>query len=588
MAVSDPNTGASEPFGWGLKSITFSGGQRVEVPTSALFIIVGPNNSGKSQALRELRHGAQTGQPQGPVLTDVEIYQSGDTESFRSWLAENYQVGIRDGAKVFFTAQAHIFDRNVEAEWGASTHPPSTMEFLVHYLDTANRLHITQDAGAFNPANQDPAHYFHQLILDPDLEASVSSLVEQAFGESLVLQRLGPIKMHIGEEPRRNKNRDRTSTAYQSELLKVPGVFDQGDGIKSFIGTLLASKCGAHPVLLIDEPEAFLHPPQARRLAMELATSAKDKSRQVIIATHSSDVVLGAIESGVPITICRITRDPGGSSNAVSVLDADQLTEMASDPLLRSAAAIEGVFHEGVVVSEGPSDSRVYESALRIRKSADGNRIPDLKFTDGGGKGSLAKLISAYTALSTPIVAIADFDLLQKEGELKAVLDSLGANFDDIETDYRVMCDAIDGRRELTTRQFLNKMKGVLDSIPKDNPVTGTARRDLQDLISSTRDWSEAQRYGVDRLKGDPRKAANKVLEWCSERGLFLVDVGTLEGWWPTGPRDKGEWFTGAITRMHTTPDEFEALFDFMDRVAAPFTDREPTRRHLASPAGGA
>ena len=60
-------------------------------------------------------------------------------------------------------------------------------------------------------------------------------------------------------------------------------------------GILLASECASFLVLLIDEPEAFLHPPQARRLAAALARTAKSLGRQVILATHSTDIIQGAL-----------------------------------------------------------------------------------------------------------------------------------------------------------------------------------------------------------------------------------------------------------------------------------------------------
>jgi ABC-type branched-subunit amino acid transport system ATPase component len=37
-----------------LRSITFSGGQTVEVPRTGVLVLVGPNNVGKSAALREV------------------------------------------------------------------------------------------------------------------------------------------------------------------------------------------------------------------------------------------------------------------------------------------------------------------------------------------------------------------------------------------------------------------------------------------------------------------------------------------------------------------------------------------------------
>ncbi len=46
---------------------------------------------------------------------------------------------------------------------------------------------------------------------------------------------------------------------------------DQGDGVKSFIGILISVMAAPFFFLLIDEPDAFLHPPQALLMGAMLA-----------------------------------------------------------------------------------------------------------------------------------------------------------------------------------------------------------------------------------------------------------------------------------------------------------------------------
>jgi hypothetical protein len=141
-----------------------------------------------------------------------------------------------------------------------------------------------------------------------------------------------------------------------------------------------------------------LHPPQARRLGRILGTTASDLSRQLIIATHSSDVVQGALDSTAKVAVCRLTRD--GNANRPAVLKSDQLRTLWSKPLLRSAAAIDGLFHRGVVVCEADADVRFYEAAVRrLERRGQSDRAADLYFTQGGGKGELATLAGAYTRL---------------------------------------------------------------------------------------------------------------------------------------------------------------------------------------------
>ncbi len=73
------------------------------------------------------------------------------------------------------------------------------------------------------------------------------------------------------------------------------------DGVKAFTGLVAAVLSVDYKVMLIDEPEAFLHPPLASRLGRLLAQLAAERHGAVLASTHSSDFVMGAIESGVKV-----------------------------------------------------------------------------------------------------------------------------------------------------------------------------------------------------------------------------------------------------------------------------------------------
>jgi predicted ATPase len=52
-----------------------------------------------------------------------------------------------------------------------------------------------------------------------------------------------------------------------------------------------------HSIQFLDEPEAFLHPPQARLLGEYIARERRSKS-QLFIATHSTDILDGLMAGG--------------------------------------------------------------------------------------------------------------------------------------------------------------------------------------------------------------------------------------------------------------------------------------------------
>jgi hypothetical protein len=52
------------------------------------------------------------------------------------------------------------------------------------------------------------------------------------------------------------------------------------------------------PGQVIDEPEAFLHPPQARLIGSSLVQDRRD-NRQLFIATHSADILSGVLNTTI-------------------------------------------------------------------------------------------------------------------------------------------------------------------------------------------------------------------------------------------------------------------------------------------------
>ena len=126
---------------------------------------------------------------------------------------------------------------------------------------------------------------------------------------------------------------------------KAPGyplLDTQGDGIRSVLGMISAIVSVKKPVILLDEPEAFLHPPQALQLG-EIISELVEPSQQIFIATHSADFLRGLLSStrdAVIIHLDRIT-----DITKANVLDPATLDQIVTDPLLSSSRVLEGMFY---------------------------------------------------------------------------------------------------------------------------------------------------------------------------------------------------------------------------------------------------
>lgn len=77
-------------------------------------------------------------------------------------------------------------------------------------------------------------------------------------------------------------------------LESLENLNDQGDGIRSAVAILASLITTTHSLYLIDEPETFLHPPQARILGRNIVDLSQNK--QCFISTHNIDLLRGMLE----------------------------------------------------------------------------------------------------------------------------------------------------------------------------------------------------------------------------------------------------------------------------------------------------
>jgi predicted ATPase len=117
------------------------------------------------------------------------------------------------------------------------------------------------------------------------------------------------------------------------------------DGVKAYTGILAAVLGTDCELVLIDEPEVFLHPPLARKLGGFLTNIARERTAMVFASTHSADFLTGCVQSGTPVSVDRLTHEGGVSS--ARLLEADRLNTMMRDPLMRSTGVLSALFYRG-------------------------------------------------------------------------------------------------------------------------------------------------------------------------------------------------------------------------------------------------
>ena len=338
--------------------------------------------------------------------------------------------------------------------------------------------------------------------------------------------------------------------------------------MRGFAGVILATSVGRETIVLIDEPEAFLHPPQARLLGSALVEN-RAVGRQLFVATHSSDLLRGILDSDSKETrVLRLTRQ--GAVNGVRLLDNAHIRELWDDPLLRYSNILDGLFHECVVVCEADADCRFFSAVHDSIHSelAEGTRRLDVMFTHCGGKSRLPVVIRALREVDVPVRAVADFDVLADEQPLRNILDALRLEWSLIREDWKTVKNAIDSKKpELSTSEVSEKITGVLSNVTEAFFPSKT-KDEIQSILRRSSPWSNAKAVGKAFVPaGQPARACERLLQAFRNAGLYVVEVGELEGFVRTEGGHGPKWVNSVLRRDLLKDPELTAAREFVGRV---------------------
>jgi hypothetical protein len=361
---------------------------------------------------------------------------------------------------------------------------------------------------------------------------------------------------------------DRLSLGYIHELEKLAPIQTQGDGMRSFLGILLYATVGHEAVLLIDEPEAFLHPPQARHLG-DFLVSEGGSYQQLFVATHSGDVLRGMLASeSSRVRVLRLRR--AGDVNITRQLDNCQIAQVWGDPLLRYSNILDGLFHEKVVLCESDSDCRFYSAIMDalFEASTDEGRRPDIMFTHCGGKARLPVVIKALRDLEVPISVVADFDVLNDEQPLRSIFEAVGGQWDSMSSDWQQVKSAVDGKKpELSTDEVRRDIESVLAGASAPM-FPSAAKKEIQTILRRSSPWSTAKSVGIPFVpSGQPSQACQRLLDTLGAHGIFVVPVGELEGFAKSAGGHGPAWVAEVLKQDLASSPELEQARQFVREV---------------------
>lgn len=568
-----------------IASLQLSDGQTIEIPAAGVVLLVGPNNAGKSQTLKDMLGISRDRSSYRPKALGNAQFERENVVDPYEWIANSLPHIVRDGIpRVMVAGWGEVSPTDIAGQLGNPDPGVLTSLFMLH-ADGTTRLVAGDSQGSIDYSTQLPVHPMHRAYIEPGIEDRLREMSRAAFGTSLVVDRYaGAVTtIRIGDAPEFEHENGRPSKSYIESLKLLPRLEDQGDGVRSYIGLLLHMLAGTHDIILVDEPEAFLHPPQARQLGRVLAQ--RSGSGQSFIATHSSDIVQGSLEDAASTTIIRITRENG--VNHAAVLSHNAVQELWSDPLLRYSRVLDGLFHDVVVVCESDSDclyySAVYDN-LPAKEETANPRRPSVLFTYAGGKARLASVAAALQAVSVPVIVIADFDVLRNSSDVSRILTALGTSYDALQRDAAIVNAALQSdAKPLRKNTLRDDLIGRLDNMSDE--ISDKDAQDLRSAIRADTGWDKAKRAGKASVPpGDPYRACERLLSGLAQAGLLVVPVGELERFAPTISGHGPNWASNVLAAgLHKTPSaEARSFISTLRDLIEEFSGRVPSGYAIA------
>lgn len=452
-----------------ISKITCSDSKPTAFAPGKLTVIVGPNNSGKSTFLKRIRDEICGSSDEESFhfgahypIKSIEFIYPDSLEDFKtrfdvenhlkmtpygsyaitdycSFGLEATQDGYRRIAPSVDTIDAK-WEEEVDAcfgeegegsgnrQWQLSHFRRMFGPMFVSFCATEDRLLFA--AGEKNyGANDNESNMLSWAMDHPDLVRKIGGQTRKLFGRDIEFDLRWKGDMIIPRshdsfgEYRASKHG--TPMPPEASLLS-----NEGDGIKAFFAVAMMLFANKKPVCLIDEPESYLHPPQAFELGKLIAQTPIEEGQQLFVSTHSVQILKGIIEGSRDcndVSIIRLDRKNGAT--VANMVLPDTLNEIMKDPVARSGKYFDGIFANQAILVESEADELAYAAML-----AKCDIAADALLINTHGKHQFHKAAKFFNALGVDYKIIADLDLINDSCVVEKLAEALGFDASEVES----------------------------------------------------------------------------------------------------------------------------------------------------------
>lgn len=537
-------------------------------------LLVGPNNVGKSQTLKDIHQKLLKGhQVQTTLIKEIKV---GRPESFEGLYAgldvrvDQVNIGqhIIDGVTSDFSQNSMVrvalepqrtrFERELKLDYtflGLS-------KFRVFYMDSESRLKIASKSPNYIPEESSPKNLIQALYgALGKFDEKLKNAFKSTFGMDIRLDYSSGLELRLAVAKKFSDIPDDPRLAYPV-MKQYPSLELQGDGFRSFVAVVLSLLLSKDKVVLLDEPEAFLHPEQARRLGKWISDHVREFPCQLLVATHNSNFLSGLLSGSQAADIYRLNRiDDATHFHRIT---SEATEALSTSPILSSQRVLEGIFSKGVVVCESDTDRIIYNSvAVHEHKNQ------EILFIHAHNKQTIKDVVKLLKDAAIPTAAVIDIDIMNSEADLSNTLLAFDSSLD-IDKHLELRREISEHIESVTEEDILIQLKEslveLIGQLDRSEHSLSGAKGALNRVRSESTKWAQLKKVGVIALEGQWQEKANNLIEICNEVGLFIVPVGELESWMDLGVR-KNRWALPALEKIHANETP-ENLVEFVKSIA--------------------
>lgn len=486
--------------------------EKFEVDPGSVTIFVGPNNSGKSLILREIESYCQNGSRGNLKIVDNVIFDIPDDAELGKKL-EEMNVPFQDGEHKQlghvkygrFNSTKGFVLQNVNPTnlslW--AKHADTIQYFARHYISMfvsrfggKDRFQLVQSKDN-GDLKSHPTTSLSGLFQNDLKRKEVRSLIHEAFGKYFVIDptSMKTLEVRLSDTAPESDEIERGWGEKSVQFHKsARHINDFSDGVQAFTGLVMTVIAGEETIMLVDEPEAFLHPSLANLLGNKLSTLMSNRSGNLFVATHSPFFIMGCLQAGKKINIVRLTYDEATSPTA-RLLSPEKIIDLFKNPLLRSTGVIQALFYSAVVVGESDADRAFYnEINERLLAQPSVEELPSALFLNAQNKQTVWDVMRPLREMGIPAVGIVDIDFVKNGGS---------------EFVKALAAARVPKTLHESFQNMRAKVKAAFDETKKDMKRDG----------------------GTALLDNENRVLADKLLSDLAEYGIFVVPGGEIESW---------------------------------------------------------